>query len=149
MKSQAKSSTSGTRIEKDSMGEMTVPADALYGATAQRAVINFPVSGRPVPPAVIHAFALLKKAAAQVNGDLKKLESNHVKTIASASDEIAAAFKNGYDSPEALAMMAHFPIDIFQTGSGTSTNMNVNEVIVNLAKRSAGADQRSAKTSLH
>ncbi len=116
------------------MGEMTVPAEALYGATTQRAVLNFPVSGRPVPPRVIRAFALLKKACSQTNGDLKKLESNKVKAIGSACDEIASSFLDGYDSPAALAMMRHFPIDIFQTGSGTSTNMNVNEVIANLAK---------------
>ena len=120
------------------MGEMTVPADALYGATTQRAVLNFPVSGRPVPPEVIHAYALIKKAAAQVNQDLRKIESSKAKLIVKASDEIASAFANGYGSAAASQMMRHFPIDIFQTGSGTSTNMNVNEVISNLAAREAG-----------
>ncbi len=120
------------------MGEMTVSADALYGATTQRAVLNFPVSGRPVPPQVIHAFALLKKACAQVNSDLKKLDAKRSRMITKACDEVIAAFKNGYDTPEAHEMMRHFPIDIFQTGSGTSTNMNMNEVISNLAAQAAG-----------
>lgn len=120
------------------MGEMTVPADALYGATTQRAVLNFPVSGRPVPPQVIHAFALLKKACAQVNSDLKKLSARRSRMIAKACDEVIAAFKGGYDTPEANEMMRHFPIDIFQTGSGTSTNMNMNEVISNLVAKAAG-----------
>ena len=132
-----------TRIERDSMGEMTIPAHVLYGATTQRAVLNFPISGRPVPARVIHAFGLLKKACAEVNVDLKKLEPRKGKLIAKACDDIALAFKPGYDSPAALEMMQHFPIDIFQTGSGTSTNMNVNEVIANLIKKSGGRDQES------
>ncbi len=123
----------GTRIERDSMGEMSVPAHALYGATTQRAVLNFPVSGRPVPPQVIHAYALLKKACAEVNVDLKKLDARKGKLIGRAADAIAAAFDRGFDSADARKMMEHFPIDVFQTGSGTSTNMNVNEVIANLA----------------
>jgi len=121
-----------TRIEKDSMGEMSVPAHVLYGASTQRAVLNFPVSGRPVPPQVVHAYALLKKACAQVNMDLKKLDARRGRLIVKACDDIAAAFKDGDDSDAARAMMQHFPIDIFQTGSGTSTNMNANEVIANL-----------------
>ena len=132
-----------TRIEHDSMGDMTVPAHVLYGASTQRAVLNFPVSGRPVPPRVIHAFALLKKACAEVNVDLKKLDARQGKLIAKACDEIAAAFKQGYDTPTAREMMQHFPIDVFQTGSGTSTNMNVNEVIANLAKKLEESNQKS------
>ena len=120
------------------MGEMTVPAEALFGATTQRAVLNFPVSGRPVPPEVIHAYALLKKAAAQVNVELRKLDGKLGMLIVKATDDIAAAFADGFQTPAALDMMRHFPIDIFQTGSGTSTNMNVNEVISNLAAREAG-----------
>ena len=115
------------------MGEMTVSADVLHGATTQRAVLNCPVSGRTVPPQVIHAYALLKKACAEVNVELKKLDSRRGKLISRAADAVAEAFENGHDSPHARAMMVHFPIDIFQTGSGTSTNMNVNEVIANLA----------------
>ena len=114
----------GMRVEKDSMGEMLVPADALYGATTQRAVQNFPVSGRPVSPEILHAFAHLKKACAQTNMGLKKLDSARVKLIGAACDDIATGKHD-----------AHFPIDVFQTGSGTSTNMNVNEVITSLCKR--------------
>ena len=138
------------RVERDSMGEMTVPGDALYGATTQRAVLNFPVSGRPVPPRVIHAYALLKKACAQVNVDLDKLDSKRSKAIASSCDEISAAFTDGYDTPAARDLMRHFPIDIFQTGSGTSTNMNINEVIANLAQRAApsGSNPGSPDTKL-
>ncbi len=110
-----------TRIEKDSMGEMSVPAEALYGATTQRAVENFPISHRPVPAEVIHAFGLLKRACAEANVALKKLDEPRGKAIIKAADAIA----QGKHDRE-------FPIDIFQTGSGTSTNMNVNEVIANL-----------------
>ena len=122
------------------MGEMAVPAHALYGASTQRAVLNFPVSGRPVPPEVIHAFALLKKACAEANLELKKLDPKRCALIVGACDEIITALE-GEDSElgngQAEAM-EHFPIDIFQTGSGTSTNMNANEVIANLAARAAG-----------
>ncbi|HWB20012.1 MAG TPA: class II fumarate hydratase [Phycisphaerales bacterium] len=129
---------SGTRIERDSMGEMTVPADALFGATTQRAVLNFPVSGRTVNPEVIDAFAMLKSACADVNAKLKKLDARRAKLIASACHAIHAAFSDGPQSHQAHEMMRHFPIDIFQTGSGTSTNMNVNEVVANLALKAAG-----------
>jgi len=120
------------------MGEMTVPSHVLYGATTQRAVLNFPVSGRPVPPEVVHAFALMKKACAQTNRELDRLDAKRAKLIAGACDEIAAAFADGFDTDAARSMMEHFPIDVFQTGSGTSTNMNVNEVISNLACIAAG-----------
>jgi len=111
-----------TRTERDSMGEMTVPADALYGATTQRAVENFPISGRPVPMEVVVAFARLKKACAETNAALGRLDEARARLIADACDRIIE---------EDLA--EHFPIDVFQTGSGTSTNMNVNEVVANLA----------------
>ncbi len=122
------------------MGEMTVPAHVLYGASTQRAVLNFPVSGRPVPPQVIHAFGLLKKACAEANVELKKLDQRRGRLIAKACDEIIGALEG---EPSRLGgsvagAMEHFPIDIFQTGSGTSTNMNANEVISNLACRTAG-----------
>ncbi len=122
------------------MGEMTVPAHVLYGASTQRAVLNFPVSGRPVAPEVIHAFALLKKACAEANLELKKLDKKRCTQIAAACDEIIAAME-GEESEIGASLdeaMEHFPIDIFQTGSGTSTNMNANEVIANLAARTAG-----------
>jgi len=127
----------GMRVERDSMGEMTVPAHALYGASTQRAVLNFPISGRPVPPAVIRAFGLLKKACADTNRELKKLDQKRSRLIARACDEIIAAIDG---EPTSLGetvdeAMQHFPIDIFQTGSGTSTNMNVNEVVSNLVCR--------------
>jgi len=127
------------------MGEMTVPAHALYGATTQRAVLNFPVSGRPVPPAVIRAFALLKKASAEANLELKKLDAKRARLIARACDEIIATLdaEQGTSGsagvpPAGAPGMQHFPIDVFQTGSGTSTNMNVNEVISNLICRYEG-----------
>ncbi|MCC6907427.1 MAG: class II fumarate hydratase [Phycisphaerales bacterium] len=129
-----------TRVEKDSMGEMTVPAEALYGATTQRAVENFPISHRPVPAEVIHAFGLLKKACAEANLSLKKLDEPRAKAIIKAAEAIA----QGKHDRE-------FPIDIFQTGSGTSTNMNVNEVIANLtciaAKKPIGS--RDHKNAVH
>ncbi len=111
-----------TRIEKDSMGEMPVPAEALYGASTARAVANFPIANRPLPPAVIHAFGHLKAACAQANLDLGKLDKKLAEVIIAASDEVA---QGKHD--------AHFPVDVYQTGSGTSTNMNANEVIANLA----------------
>jgi fumarate hydratase class II len=127
-----------TRVERDSMGEMTVPAHVLYGASTQRAVLNFPISGRRVPPQIIHAFALLKKACAEANMELKKLDRRRGRLICRACDEIALAFSDGPAGASAQEMMEHFPIDVFQTGSGTSTNMNANEVIANLVAREAG-----------
>jgi len=109
------------RIERDSMGEMKVPADAMYGASTQRAVENFPVSGRVVPVEVVRAFGMLKRACAETNNNLKKLDQKRTQLIVKVCDEIA---EGKHDK--------HFPIDIFQTGSGTSTNMNVNEVVANL-----------------
>ena len=110
------------RRESDSMGEMFVPGDALYGATTQRAVENFPVSGRTVHPDVIHAFGLLKAACAHANKDLKKLPAKQAGAIVKAAKEVAEG-----------KLDEHFPIDIYQTGSGTSTNMNTNEVIAGRA----------------
>jgi fumarate hydratase, class II len=114
--------TQKTRIEKDSMGEMPVPADALYGASTARAVANFPIARRPLPGAVIHAFGHLKAACAQANKDLGKLDPKLADAIIAAADEVASGKHD-----------AHFPVDVYQTGSGTSTNMNANEVIANLA----------------
>lgn len=108
----------GTRIERDSMGEMRVPTDALYGASTRRAVLNFPISGTPLPPALIHAYGLLKKAAAETNAELGLLAPEIAAGIATAAAEIAAGRHD-----------AQFPVDIYQTGSGTSANMNLNEVI--------------------
>ncbi len=113
-----------TRIEKDSMGELSVPADALYGASTQRAVLNFPISGQRIPVPVIRAYGLLKAAAAQSNRKLGTMEEKIARGIQESAEEIA---QGDHDS--------HFPVDIYQTGSGTSTNMNANEVIANLCHR--------------
>jgi len=115
------------RIERDSMGEVRVPADALWGAQTQRAVDNFPVSGERVGRDLIGALASIKGAAAVVNGELGVLDAG----LASAIRDAAASVARGeYDG--------QFPIDVFQTGSGTSSNMNVNEVIATLASRALG-----------
>jgi len=132
-------STSKTRIEKDSMGEMPVPADALYGASTQRAVMNFPVSGRPVPEGVIGAFAALKSCCASVNERLGRLDSARAESIRNACAQIEAGL------PDHGGLVAHFPVDVFQTGSGTSTNMNVNEVVANLVCLARGAPIGSSK----
>ncbi len=115
-----------TRTEKDTMGEMPVPADVLYGASTQRAVLNFPVSGKPVPFPIIRAYAMLKAACARTNQRLGRLDEARTAAIIAACGEIAAGL------PQRGGWERHFPIDIFQTGSGTSTNMNANEVIANL-----------------
>jgi fumarate hydratase class II len=112
------------RIERDSMGELKVPADALYGAQTQRAVDNFPISGLRMPREFIRALGLIKSAAAQANADLGHLKKTHAKAIRRAAERVAAG---EFD--------AHFPIDVFQTGSGTSSNMNANEVIAHVAAK--------------
>jgi len=108
------------RIERDSMGEMRVPGDALYGATTQRAVQNFPISGRPLPRAFLRALGLIKEACAATNAELGEIDPALAHRIRQAAAEVAAG-----------ELDRHFPIDVFQTGSGTSTNMNANEVIAN------------------
>lgn len=117
------------RIEKDSMGELQVPANALYGAQTQRAINNFPVSGLVVPRGFIQALGQIKAACAQVNCDLGEMPREQ-------ADAIIAAAKRVSDGE----FDAQFPIDIFQTGSGTSTNMNANEVIAHLASEVSGLD---------
>ncbi|MEO6512985.1 MAG: class II fumarate hydratase [Nocardioides sp.] len=114
----------GYRVEHDSMGEVHVPKAALWRAQTQRAVDNFPISGQPLEPALVHALARIKAAAARTNEELGALSQEQAKAIEDAAAEIVAG---RYDD--------HFPIDVFQTGSGTSTNMNVNEVIATLAQR--------------
>src|SRR5579884_1370913 len=104
------------RIERDSMGELQVPADALWGAQTQRAVQNFPISGLRLPRAFIAALGLVKQAAARANTRLRLLDEELARAIEAAAADVA---KGHYD--------AQFPIDVFQTGSGTSTNMNANE----------------------
>jgi fumarate hydratase class II len=126
-----------TRTEKDSMGAMQVPADALYGATTQRAVLNFPVSGYTFGREFIRALGLVKWAAAEANHRLGKLDAKLVGFIREAAREVVEG-----------KLDAHFPIDIFQTGSGTSTNMNANEVIANRCSQLAGTAVGS-KTPVH
>lgn len=110
------------RTETDSMGEVQVPASACYGAQTQRAIDNFNISGITLPTTFIHAVALIKKTAAQVNSQLGIMDAAMTDAIAKACDAIIAGEQED-----------QFPIDVFQTGSGTSTNMNVNEVIAHLA----------------
>ena len=121
----------GTRMERDSMGEMAVPADALYGASTQRAVLNFPISGQRVPRRFIRALALIKLAAAETNGELGLLDAAVARAIASAAATVADG-----DHDE------QFPIDVYQTGSGTSTNTNMNEVVAHLASERLGDGRR-------
>jgi fumarate hydratase class II len=116
------------RTEKDSLGEVSVPANALYGAQTQRAVDNFHISGIPLPQGFISSLGLIKAAAARANADLGLLETPVADGIAAAAESIAGGEHHD-----------QFPVDIFQTGSGTSTNMNANEVIATLAARQLGA----------
>ncbi|MEK7865813.1 MAG: class II fumarate hydratase [Planctomycetota bacterium] len=125
---------SKTRVEKDSMGPVEVPADALWGAQTQRAIDNFPVSGIRFPRYFIEALGRVKRACALVNKDLGKLDEKLARAIADASQEVV---EGKHD--------AQFPLDIFQTGSGTSTNMNANEVISNLAIERLGGERGSKK----
>jgi fumarate hydratase class II len=128
----------GQRCETDSMGEMFVPADALFGATTQRAVLNFPVSFRTVPQAQIEAYIQLKKCCAEANAELGELAKDKAAAVTAACDELLAAFAQPAPFGMPHPLMRHFPIDVFQTGSGTSTNMNVNEVVANVASQRAG-----------
>ncbi len=115
------------RIEKDSMGKLQVPKKAAYGAQTQRAVDNFPISGITMPRTFIQALGLVKQACANANYDLGGLDENRRRAISSICDDVI----NG-------ELMDQFPLDVFQTGSATSTNMNANEVIANLASQEAG-----------
>ncbi|MBI4506472.1 MAG: class II fumarate hydratase [Chloroflexi bacterium] len=125
------------RTERDSMGALEVPVEAYYGASTQRAVLNFPISDLRFPPRFIRALGLIKRAAAEVNRELGLLDAHLADAIAGAAQEVA---DNKLD--------AHFVLDIFQTGSGTSTNMNANEVIANRASELLGG-VRGAKRLVH
>ena len=118
-----------TRIEKDSMGPMEVPADAYYGASTMRAVLNFPISDLRFPRSFIRALGLIKLTAAEVNSSLRLLEPDKKDAIVQAAQEVVDG-----------KLDAHFVLDVFQTGSGTSTNMNANEVIANRASELMGGD---------
>ncbi len=134
------------RTERDSMGEVQVPRDAYYGAQTQRAVDNFPVSGWTMPPAMIRAMGRVKKACAIANRDLGKLTGSgknplsdkQVESLIAATEEVIAG-----------KLDAEFPIDVFQTGSGTSSNMNINEVISNRAIEIDGGDRMGEEKSIH
>ncbi len=117
---------SKTRLEHDSLGDLQVPAEALYGAQTQRAVQNFPISGLRMPHDFIRALGLVKAAAAGVNAGLGHLPKGTAAAIRSAALQVAAGDLDG-----------QFPVDVFQTGSGTSSNMNANEVIASLASSGA------------
>jgi len=124
----------GFRTARDTMGEMQIPVEALWGASTQRAVENFPVSGRPVPLEVVRAHAMLKWAAATANQETGVVDAEVAEAIRSAADEVIDGLLD-----------EHFPVDTFQTGSGTSTNMNVNEVLANRAKQLLGEDLSSGR----
>ncbi|KAA1378189.1 class II fumarate hydratase [Aeromicrobium fastidiosum] len=121
--------TTEYRIEHDTMGEVRVPVNALWRAQTQRAVENFPISGTPIESAQIRALAQIKAACAKANAELGILDQDIADAIVAAADEVATG-----------AHDAHFPIDVFQTGSGTSSNMNTNEVIATLATKALGKD---------
>ena len=126
-----------TRIEKDSMGPLEVPADAYYGVQTQRAVTNFPISGWPLPPRFIHAMGRIKRAAAKTNLELGLTEKKVADAIVAAATEVVDG-----------KLDSQFPVDIFQTGSGTSTNMNANEVIASRANEILGG-KRGDKAPVH
>ena len=134
------------RIEHDSLGDVPVPAQAYYGAQTQRAVENFPISGQPLRPELIHALGLVKRAAAVANRDLGKLTRSgksplsdaQVDALLTAAQEVAAG---RWDD--------QFPVDVYQTGSGTSSNMNANEVIANRAIELSGGDRFAALKPIH
>ena len=121
-----------TRTERDSMGEMEVPVDAYYGASTQRAVLNFPISGQPFPRRFIRALGLVKRAAALTNRELGLLARRRARAIAAAAQEVIDG-----------QLDDQFPIDVYQTGSGTSTNTNANEVIANRATEILGGARGS------
>src|SRR5579862_9343908 len=123
-----------TRTESDSMGEIAVPADRYYGAQTARSLIHFAIGKDTMPPELIRAFGILKKAAALVNQDLGKLHAEKSVLITEAADEVISGKLN-----------EHFPLRIWQTGSGTQTNMNVNEVISNRAIEISGGVMGSKK----
>lgn len=126
--------TEETRAERDSMGEMQVPVSAYYGASTQRAVLNFPISELRFPRQFIQALGQIKQAAALVNGELGTIDGSLAEMIAKAAQEVIDG-----------KLDEHFVLDIFQTGSGTSTNMNANEVIANRASELAGGSRGSRK----
>ena len=123
-----------TRTESDSMGKIEVPVDRYYGAQTARSLIHFDIGRETMPPELIRAFGVLKKAAALVNRDFGKLSADKARLIVQAADEVIAG-----------KLDEHFPLHVWQTGSGTQTNMNANEVISNRAIEIAGGVMGSKK----
>ena len=123
-----------TRTESDTMGEIQVPDDKYWGAQTQRSFQNFKIGGQRMPDEIVHAFAVLKKAAALTNADLTDFPQEKADAIASACDEVLAGKLND-----------HFPLVVWQTGSGTQSNMNMNEVVANRATEIMGGDFRKDK----
>jgi fumarate hydratase class II len=118
-----------TRTERDSLGTMQVPDAALYAAQTARALLNFPISGQPLPPALLNALVLIKQQAALTNAELEQLDPRRAEAVAAAAAEVLAG-----------GHAEQFPVDIYQTGSGTSSNMNVNEVLARRASQLLGSD---------
>ncbi len=137
---------SKTRTETDSMGDVKVPAEAYYGAQTQRAVDNFPISGWQLPPAMIHAMGWVKLACGIANRDLGKLTGTGKSPL---TDKQVEAMLAGCREVAEGKLDGEFPVDVFQTGSGTSSNMNVNEVIANRAIELHGGDRFDAKKTIH
>ncbi|HEX3870216.1 MAG TPA: class II fumarate hydratase, partial [Pirellulales bacterium] len=134
------------RVERDSMGEVRVPAKAYYGAQTMRAVENFPISGWPLPPPLIHAMGLVKYAAGVANRDLGKLTKSGKNRL---DDKQVAAMLRACREVAEGKFDDQFPIDVFQTGSGTSSNMNANEVIANRAIEILGGDRFGKDKPIH
>ncbi|MCP4190547.1 MAG: class II fumarate hydratase [Planctomycetaceae bacterium] len=134
------------RIERDSMGEVQVPAEAYYGASTQRAVENFPVSGWRLPPQLIHAMGLVKFGCAVANRDLGKLTGSGTSPL--TDEQVEVLIKACREVADGK-LDREFPIDVFQTGSGTSSNMNVNEVISNRAVELLGGDRFAPEKQIH
>ena len=134
------------RIERDSMGEVQVPAKAYYGAQTQRAVENFPISGWTLPSALVHAMGMVKYACGVANRDLGKLTGSGKKPL--NDSQVAAMLQACREVGEGMHD-GEFPVDVFQTGSGTSSNMNVNEVIANRAIEILGEDRFQAEKTVH
>ncbi|MDE0736885.1 MAG: lyase family protein, partial [Pirellulaceae bacterium] len=134
------------RTERDSMGDVQVPATAYYGAQTQRAVENFPISGWSLAPPLIHAMGLVKFACATANRDLEKLTGSGKNPL--SDDQVTALLAACREVTEGK-LDDQFPVDVFQTGSGTSSNMNVNEVISNRAIEILAGDRFSPTKEVH
>src|SRR5215510_9313766 len=133
----ARSKSAGTRIESDAFGPLEIPADRLWGAQTERSLHNFRIGNERMPIEIVHALGLIKRAAAEVNRDLGSLDQKRASAIAAVAQDIADG-----------KLDEHFPLLVWQTGSGTQTNMNVNEVIANAANLQLGG-QLGAKAPVH